>query len=405
MRKIDLTSFSVATSETARSINRRVVLDLIRTRQPISRADLARLSGLHPSTISLIADELVEDRWVTEGAFGELPRGRKPRFLHLNVDRIGIIGINVRSSNTTIGLADLSARFIAQESFNTPQNPLEFIDALTNRVQTLIKLHPRMFFAGIGVSLPGRVNPISQRLIVAPNLGWRNIDIQTPLREATGLSIKVENVANACALAELWFQQRTHGISDLIAVTVSEGIGAGIIINGQLVRGKKGLAGEFGHASLDENGLPCKCGLKGRWEVYASNTAAINEYTTSISGNQSPLPNSDLVNPQLSYQDLLRLAAQGDLKAVAAIERMAHYLGRGLALLITGIAPSMIVLIGEITQAWERISPIIKRVLNERLPAYFDEPVIIPAQASTQPRLRGSVALIFQDHFGVPAVG
>nr|MBA2339258.1 MarR family transcriptional regulator [Pyrinomonadaceae bacterium] len=119
MRKIDLTSFQVATSETARDINRRIVLDMIRTRQPISRADLARLSGLQRSTISVITEQLIEEQWITEGAFGYLPRGRKPRFLHLNVERAGIIGINVRPMSTTIALADLNARFIAQESFPT----------------------------------------------------------------------------------------------------------------------------------------------------------------------------------------------------------------------------------------------------------------------------------------------
>src|SRR5258707_4023899 len=116
MRKIDLTSFQVASSETARDINRRIVLDLIGTRQPVARADLARYSGLQRSTISIIAEQLIEEQWVTEGALGHLPRGRKPRFLQLNAERGGVIGINVRPGGTTIALADLGARFIAQRT-------------------------------------------------------------------------------------------------------------------------------------------------------------------------------------------------------------------------------------------------------------------------------------------------
>src|SRR4028118_1406057 len=131
MRKIDLTSFSVATSETARSINRRIVLDLIRTRQPVSRADLARLSGLQRSTISVITDQLTEEQWITEGGFRHLPRGRKPRFLHLNVERAGIIGVKDRPTNTTIALANLNAQFIAHESFSTNPDPKLFIKDLT----------------------------------------------------------------------------------------------------------------------------------------------------------------------------------------------------------------------------------------------------------------------------------
>src|SRR5262249_199576 len=106
MRKIDLTNFQVATSETARDINRRIMLNLIRRHQPISLADLARHSGLQRSTVSLITEQLIREKWVTEGASGRVPRGRRPRFLHLNKERVGIIGINIRPARTIVALAD-----------------------------------------------------------------------------------------------------------------------------------------------------------------------------------------------------------------------------------------------------------------------------------------------------------
>ncbi|MCU1288568.1 MAG: hypothetical protein JWN60_797 [Acidobacteria bacterium] len=400
MRKIDLTSFSIATSETARNINRRIVLDLIRTRQPISRADLARLSGLQRSTISLIADQLIEEQWITQGAFGHLPRGRKPRFLHLNVERAGIIGVNVRPTKTTIALANLNARFIAHETFTTAADPDQFIQELSNRVSVLINSHPEIFCEGIGISVPGRVNLMSKELIFAPNLGWQNVNFKTPLERSTGLPVEVENAANACALAEIWFERRTGGVRDLIAVTISEGIGTGIIVNGQLVRGTTGIAGEFGHVSINENGPQCKCGNRGCWEVYASNEAAIDEYVRATSsGRTRKHPSID----KPTFEDILYLAEQGDVKAIEAIEHMAHYLGIGLAMLITGIAPSVIVLIGEVTRAWERINPIIKRVLEERLPSNQNGTQVLPAEDILQPRLRGSIALILQKHFGAPA--
>src|SRR4028118_1521584 len=133
MRKIDLSSFNIATSDTVRNINRRIILDLIRTRQPVSRADLARLSGLQRSTVSLITEQLLTEQWITQGALGNLPRGRKPRFLHLNVERAGIIGVNVRPTNTTIALANLNAQFIAHESFSTNPDPKFFIKDLAER--------------------------------------------------------------------------------------------------------------------------------------------------------------------------------------------------------------------------------------------------------------------------------
>ncbi len=402
MRKIDLTSFNVATSETARNINRRIILDLIRTRQPISRADLARLSGLQRSTISLITEQLLTEEWITQGALGHLPRGRKPRFLHLNIERAGIIGVNVRPTTTTIALANLNAQFIAHESFQTNENADVFIEDLTRRIQSFIKVNPDLYLEGIGVSVPGRVDSISKKLVFAPNLGWSDVDLHTPLERATGLRVEIENAANACALAEIWFDQRSNGMQDLVAVTVSEGIGTGIITNGQLLRGASGVAGEFGHVSLNETGPLCKCGNYGCWEMYASNTAAINEYVRITSGVNSKKRNIQDENKKPSFDDVLHLCERGDAKAVEVIERMGHYLGVGFSMLISGLSPSVIVVVGEITRVWERIEPIIKNVLNTRLPNSPMLTRIIPAQNNLQPRLRGSIALILQKHFGAP---
>lgn len=404
MRKIDLSSFNIATSDTVRNINRRIILDLIRTRQPVSRADLARFSGMQRSTVSLITEQLLTEQWITQGALGNLPRGRKPRFLHLNVERAGIIGVNVRPTNTTIALANLNAQFIAHESFSTNPDPKLFTKDLAERLQSFIKLHSQVYFEGIGVSIPGRVDSISKRIVFAPNLGWRDVDLQTPLERATKLLVEIENAANACALAEIWFDKRSDGIQDLIAVTVSEGIGTGIIANGQLLRGSSGVAGEFGHVSIDEAGPLCNCGNRGCWEVFASNSAAINEYVNAASNGNSRRQNNQFERDKPSFDDILHLSEQGDRKAIETIERMAHYLGIGLSMLISGMAPSMIVLIGEVTRSWKRIEPIIKNVLDARLQGSPMVTRILPAEDSLQPRLRGSMALILQKHFGAPLI-
>lgn len=400
MRKIDLTSFNIATSETARNINRRIVLDLIRTRQPISRADLARLSGLQRSTISIIADQLVAEQWVTEGAYGHLPRGRNPRFLHLNVERAGVIGINVRPSVTTLALANMNAQFVAQESFPTAARPEEFLDNLIKRTDAMIKAHSQIFIEGIGISVPGRVDAETKRLTFAPNLGWHDVDLKTPLEEATNLSVEIENAANACALAEIWFEPRSEGIHDLIAVTISEGIGTGIVSNGQLLRGTNGSAGEFGHVSIKEDGDLCKCGNHGCWELYASNQGAIREYVKTASSRGTKRTDEQ----QPTFEDILRLAEQGDSKAVNAIKKTAEYIGKGLAILVAGLAPRQIVLVGEITRAWEIIYPIINRVLAEKFPSAPITTQILPAEDIKHPRLRGSIALILQKHFAAPVV-
>src|SRR5579864_9515953 len=123
----------VASSEVAREINRRVILNLIRTKQPLSRADLARVSGLQRSTVSLIVEELMEEHWVLEGATGRLPRGRRPTFLRLNDDRV-IIGIDIRPLQTTVALADVNGKFSSQEVMATPPDPKAAVDLLVTRI-------------------------------------------------------------------------------------------------------------------------------------------------------------------------------------------------------------------------------------------------------------------------------
>ena len=400
MRRIDLSNFQVATSETARDINRRIVLNLIRTHQPISRADLARHSGLQRSTVSVIAEQLIRERWIAEGANGHTARGRRPTFLHLNKERVGIIGINVRPVTTTLALADLDANFLAQDSLPTPQQPKQFLAELVPRVRKLMNARPELTCEGIGVSLPGRVDVATQKLVFAPNLGWKDFDLKTPLEKATQLPVELENAANSCALSEICFGRRAEGLRNLVIVTVSEGIGCGLILNHQLVQGSTGTAGEFGHAALVQDGLECSCGNRGCWEMYASNSAAIRYYSQAGSSRGR---RSTTLDKTISFEHLLRLAQQGDGKAVEALEQMAKYLGRGIAPLVSGLAPDMIVIVGEVTRAWEKVGPIIKDTVRQHSFTRA-ETQIVPSDPITQPRLRGTIALVLLKHFGAPAI-
>ncbi len=397
MRKIDLTNFQLATSETARQINRRIALNFIRRNEPMSRADLARCSGLQRSTVSAIIDQLIDEGWVTEGAIGQALRGRRPRFLHLNVGRAGILAVDLRPAITTVGLAGVDARFVEQTSWPTPKDPEVFIRQLARTVTLFRSGHPRMVCEGMGVSVPGRADR-SGRLVFAPNLGWGQVELKRMIEAEIGLPVVLENAANACALAELWFGMHPEHLRHLVAVTVSEGIGVGLLLNGQLVHGGDAMAGEFGHVSVDENGPPCPCGNRGCWERYASNSAAVDYYLAD--GRAAPAAGG---RTAMQFQDLLRLADSGDARAVEALERMARFLGIGIAGLISGLAPEVIMVIGEVTAAWDRLGPVLEEVVKKRtLPHAATR--IVPTVPATQPRLRGAVTLVVQQHFGAPLV-
>src|SRR5271166_3349733 len=226
----DKTRVHPASSEGVRDTNRRIVLNLIRTKQPISRADLARVSGLQRSTISLIVEDLIEGHWVLEGATGRLPRGRRPTFLRLNDDRV-IIGVDVRPIQITVALADVNGRFTSQETMATPSDAKAGIDGIIERIQHLLRSCRGKKVEGIGISLPGRVDRASERLVFAPNLKWPDTEIRKTVEKATGLDVELENAANACVLAAVWFDHVQS--TSMAVVTVSEGIGAGILVDGR----------------------------------------------------------------------------------------------------------------------------------------------------------------------------
>jgi predicted NBD/HSP70 family sugar kinase len=392
VRKIDLNNFQVATSETARDINSRIMLNLVRKHQPISRADLMRHSGLQRSTVSVITEQLIAQRWLCEGEVGQSTRGRRPTYLHLNENRTGIFGINIQPLVTDIALANLNGQFLAKETIPTPHNSDVFVSQLNSRIRSWMVQYPMMAYDGIGISVPGRVDLSSKKFIFAPNLGWEAADLKSQLEEATGLSVSMENAANACALSEFWFGKHPEGVHNLVVVTVSEGIGVGIILNGQLVRGSSGLAGEFGHVAIGEEGPKCSCGNRGCWEVFASNSATVRYH--------NDLGNGKSVK---TFGEVLTLFGQGNQQACHALERMAEYLGRGIAMLVTGLAPELIVIVGEVTQVWDKINPIVADVVRQRSSTH-PAVRIMASDSAAQPRLRGITALVLQKHFGAPLI-
>lgn len=392
MLRIDLSDLPVASSETARHLNRRVVLNLIRDKQPISRADLARLSGLQRSTVSLITEELIEDRWVVEGSTGRLPRGRRPTLLLLN-QRRRIICIDIRPKRSFIGVSDVNGVFSFQESLPTAPDPERAIRQLIGRLRPLLKTRTEDPHEGIGISLPGRIDTTTGQLVFAPNLKWSGIDLKGPIERETGLEVALENAANACALAQMWFN-RGSTIRNLVTVTVSEGIGTSLVMDGRLLRGANGMAGELGHFPLDPDGPPCGCGKRGCWEILASDQAAIRYYFESAARATRPR------SPDLEFKALLSMADQGDVLAAKALDKMAMQLARGVRMIVAGLDPEAILFVGDFISAWSRFEPRIKSEVQQQ--KLSTVPIsLIPARDGELTRLRGSVALVLYKHFGI----
>ena len=220
---------------------RDIVLEIIRSRQPVARADLARASGLQPSTISAIVEQLIHEKWVSEGAVVQRPRGRRPTLLSLN-DQLVILVADVRPSQAIVALVDLNGRFLAREAVPLGRQPEKAVQKIIDCMQSIRAQHAERSFEGIGVSMPGRVDPETQRLILAPNLKWSDYDVKRAIESAMDLQVELANAANACLLSELW-SGRMDGVRNAVLVTVSEGVGAAILANGQILTSRSGLAG------------------------------------------------------------------------------------------------------------------------------------------------------------------
>jgi predicted NBD/HSP70 family sugar kinase len=199
--------------------------------------------------------------------------------------------------------------------------------------------------------------------------------------------VELANAANASLLSELW-SGRLDGIRDAVLVTVSEGVGAAILANGQIVTGRSGLAGEFGHSPIDSAGPVCGCGQRGCWEVFASSSAALRTYGELSSGDT-----------HLNMKQLLQLGEQGDANAIAAVERQAVYLGRGLRLITASLAPEVILITGDITTSWARFGPIVQKEMERTMLAGVPPRLEITSDGELA-RLRGAAAVVLQRHSG-----
>jgi len=386
IQRVDLAYAERASSEVARDINRDVVLELIRTKQPISRADLSRLSGLRPSTISAIVGQLLDEKWISEGPVMRLPRGRRPTMLSLNAESVILVS-DIRPTQVIIAVVDLNGRFLSRETLPLVKDPVRGVENIIAAMQKMIANYPDRSFEGIGLSLPGRVDPTTQRLILAPNLSWTNYDIKGAIERNIPLQIEMDNAANACLLSELWFGHM-DGVREAVLVTISEGVGSAILANGRLVTGKSGLAGEFGHVPIDPAGPQCGCGRRGCWEVFASSRAAVNFYADSA-------PDA----PRPTIMELLNLAEDGDEKALTALNRQAAYLGQGLRIITSVLSPEVILLTGGLTTSWKRFGPIVEKELAKDLLAGTAPRISVMTDVESD-RLRGAAALVLQRHSG-----
>jgi len=379
-RGVTFTTAGALGKSSLREANDRVVLLAILRNPGISRRDLARVTGLSASAMTGIIDRLMAQGFLDEGrmeASARLAAGRPPAPLTIRWDSRLAIGVEIGPAGTRTALADLRGHILAERRITGAERLLErtheAIAELAGRGGDRV--------LGVAVSIPGNLDPESGRVRHATNLAWHDVDALSVLRGSLPLPFSCENNSDLAALAERWFRPDEQ-LDDFVFVTLRVGLGTGLILNGQLVRGAANRAGEFGHMVLVPGGRPCVCGQAGCWEEYASDRALTRRY---------PAPDSLTV---------VSAARAGDAAALAALRETADALAQGLVVLILGLNPAAIVLDDWAAAGWDLVGGYLTAQVEARLPAAWRGDVrVLPSQQASQSSLQGAIAKVLADFF------
>lgn len=394
LRRINLKKANVARADTIRYINRQIVLNFIREKEPISRAEISHETALQRSTVSLIVDEL-KTRGLIYEIEGESTGGRPPTLLRLRAAASLAIGVDIGTAQTTVAVADLAGRIVDRERYPTDPDVRATFRKVSASLQRFIRVHGNI--EGIGVCVPGLVDPETDIALFIPHFKWRNWSLASELRKLTGVPVTIDNDANAAALAELWLgRPEIRDVRDFILVLVEEGLGTGIIFDGQVYQGVAGAAGEFGHMTIGKGApVACAAGSEECWEAFASERATLARYRQRTRGES-----------EITFLQLIENAFAHDEAASEALLETAYYLGLGIANLTKGLSPEAVILAGDIARAWPLIAGELRSTLASN--TICSGVPLAPVFASTlgdDTRLLGALSLVLARKFAsvVPA--
>ncbi|WP_078553058.1 ROK family transcriptional regulator [Bacillus alkalicellulosilyticus] len=330
--------------------NKLLVLQLIKSSAPLSRADISQRSGLTKGTVSSLVNELIAENLCYESGPGESSGGRRPVMLLFNETAGYSIGIDV-GVNYILGiLTDLNGNIILET--NKKIDGIGYGDVLLlikEVIQHLLDTTPPSEYGvvGIGIGVPGIVNH-DGKVLLAPNLGWKNIQLKEELEMIFNLPVTIENEANAGAYGEKQFGAGQE-FKNMVYVSTGIGIGVGFILNNELYRGSHGFSGEMGHMIIEVNGKPCRCGSEGCWELYASEQALLQQASE--------------ITPAPTLEGLVELIPE-DEQIKNLFKNVGTYLGLGLNNIINTFNPDQVIIGNRMAMARDTLLPEINKVIE-----------------------------------------
>ncbi len=353
-----------------REMNLVLLLGCLRDHPSLSRAGLAEMTGLTKPTVSSLVKELIEQGFVREVGLESGPVGRPSISLELDPQAGYILGAEIGVDFISVILTNFSADILWHRREAT--DPAASQEAVLTQAGKLILTGAEQAPAGsrilgLGLGVPGLVDEEKGDLLFAPNLGWRDLPLRSLLEARFPFPVVVDNEANLAALGESIFGAARLA-SYVLFVSAGVGLGGGVVLDGQVLKGANGFSGEFGHMTIDPQGLRCNCGNTGCWETLVSQWAVFRRIEQAIAaGEPSSLSGLSAAGPErLTVERVIEAAHTGDAVVLHALEETGRYLGIGLANLINAFNPEMVVFGGALSAAYDTLLPSIRREIEAR---------------------------------------
>lgn len=398
---------SVARSPLLRRMNLSLVLRLLRDMGPMSRAEIARRTGLTTPTVSVVTRQLMEAGYVVHVGEGLSTGGRRPILLAIREEARYVVGVDLGAATLRLVLVNLLGQRRAERVFPlVPQPPDPLLSWVVDAVRSLLTdcRVPHEAVLGVGVALHGMVDSRTGKSRFAPHFGWRDVPVADLLRQALGLPVAVDNDARMAALAEHLLGSARRA-DPLLVVNVGEGLGAGLLVHGRLVRGSGDAAGEIGHVTVDPAGPVCRCGKRGCLEALSSGYAIARRAQEQVEqGAHAPVLRGLLErHGRLTARLVHQAAEEGDPTAREVFQDAGHYLGVGLATAVHLLNPARVVLTGGVLQAARWILPAANEALRSRvLPGLFLQVEV--GQLDAMAAATGAAARILEHFYRNPPV-
>lgn len=347
------------------TMNRTLLLNLLRREKVCARTTLAEHSGLQHATVTHIVKDFINWNLVKEIGFLSGAKGRRSIAISLNTDDFAVAGIRIARKHFSIGLFNLLGEplCIKRCSIASGLKAREIMDTVIYEMDNLIKKYSRPKILALGVAIPGPYNSIEGKISIVTNVeGWDQIALKDEFSEHFKIPVIIEEHANAAALAQFWYDADTQKNDILVYIAFAQGIGAGIIHKGVLLKGTTGAAGEIGHTTINIDGPRCSCGNYGCLETYCSSITFVKKINEAFSQNNS-----------IKFKDAVLLVKEKNPIATELYLEMCDYLSIGIINVINSFNPTLIVIGDEMAHVapelmLERIiSNVKKRVVPQTL--------------------------------------